>query len=269
MPDVAPERMHTIDVTEPPEEFISGDQLTPYQTATKGMCWWCGAIANSKEHKFKRTDLARMGRESELLWGSDDELVRIRSNRKSKIVKFQRNLCTECNNRRSQPFDYAYDKYADYVWSNLDRLWRRSKLDMRQVFGENWQVDTLDLARYVAKHIACRMASDGYPVPPQFGQFLDGAATLPSVHMVLFKDPAMWELRRRFIDQGIEGDGLWMAPATGAASPSRGRLTMFSSSFTLGYIGFMYRWDEDASSVDPFYLYRKATLHRRDRLPDQ
>jgi hypothetical protein len=44
---------------------------------------------------------------------------------------------------------------------------------------------------------------------------------------------------------------------------------MYSSSMTIGAgaVGVMYRWDEDCAEVDPFYVYRRARLHKRHRLP--
>ena len=257
-------------MSEATDGYLSGEQLAPFKSADDGLCWWCGAVASSREHKFKRTDVTRMWGDSGVVWGNDERMVDVRSARKSSVLRFKPNLCAGCNNQRSQPFDRAYDLYAEYVWANLDRLWRQRHLDMRAIYGPNWEPAVLNLARYFAKHIACRMSSDGYKVPSEFCTFLDGASLLPKVDMALYKDPLLWEMHRKLRRAGIEGGGgLWIAPATGAVSVSRERLTMFSSSLSLGHIGVMYRWNEDANEVDPFYRYRKARLHRRDRLPTE
>ncbi|MEU6745962.1 hypothetical protein ABZ914_07045 [Spirillospora sp. NPDC046719] len=249
---------------------LEGAALAPYKSPSTGLCWWCGARADTREHKFKRTDLTRMWGDSDhLVWGGViDRLVKVRSARKSPTVKFEANLCAQCNNARSQLFDYAYDKYAEYVWSNLNDLWGRQFIDMSTIYGSSWSTDVLNLARYFAKHIGCRMANDGYSVPPSIVAFLDGASKITDVHMVLFKDPQRWNLRREGLKNGIDADGLWIAPAMGAVSTSRQRLTMYSSASILAYIGVMHRWDEDARDVDPFYIHKKARLHRRDQLPD-
>ena len=248
--------------------YLEGDDLEPYKVPDSGQCWWCGSIADSREHKFKRTDLTRMwGTDDYLLWISEQQQVKVRSARKSAIVKFNPNMCMPCNNTRSQPFDVAYDKFADYVWGHLDDLWGHRFLDMQLIYGPDWQGGVLNLARYFAKQLACRMANAGYPVPSGIPPFLDGQPLLPNVQMALFKDPDLRDLYRQGQREGFMASGLFLSPAAGAVSQSRRKLVMYSSSATIGYIGVMYRWDDDVTETDPFYVYRRALLHRRDHLP--
>ncbi len=109
--------------------FLDVD-LAPYKRRQPGTCWWCGATANSREHKFKRSDLARMRGPKGLIWGdSTGESRAVRSDRRSSLVKFEANLCSTCNNARSQPFDRAYDEFSDYAWNNSRALATREALD--------------------------------------------------------------------------------------------------------------------------------------------
>jgi len=250
--------------------YLEGDELSPFKVTDSGRCWWWRGNAYRQEHQFKRTDLARMwGDEDHLVWICEEQQRKIRSARKSSIVKYPANMCAACNNARSQPFDLAYDKFGDFIWSHLEDLWKLRFLDMKQVYGESWQEDELNLARYFAKQIGCRMVSSGFAVPPGIIRFLDGGRLLPDVHMVLFKDPDLWHMYCRGKKEGFAAAGLFLPPAVGAVSKSKKKLVMFSSSAVIGYIGVMYRWDEYATDVDPFYIYRKARLHRRDHLPPE
>ncbi len=250
------------------QPYLEGNELEPYKVTDSGKCWWCGGTANSREHKLKRTDLTRMwGTDDHLVWISDQRQVKVRSARKSPIVKFVANMCAPCNNTRSQPFDAAYDKFADYVWSHLDDLWRHRFLDMSLIYGPNWQGGVLNLARYFAKQLACRMANDGFLVPSGITPFLDGQPLLPNVQMALFKEPNFWKTYRQGKREGFAASGLFLSPAEGMVSRSQRKLVMYSSSAIIGYIGVMYRWDDYVSETDPFYIYRRARLHRRDHLP--
>lgn len=252
-----------------PPTFISGPDLDPYRNAVSGVCWWCGGSANSREHKFKRTDLDRMSDGSGLLRGStaSPNLIPILSTRKSKVVKFEQNLCRKCNDTRSQAFDLAYDKYANYVWANHARLLRRSAIDMKNVYGESVVDDLLDLGRYFTKHIGCRMANDGYSPPSELAEFLDGGLLLSNVQMVLFRDLSGLRWWNRAPRAGEQEPGLSMGDAYGEVDSTRSVLTTFSSVTMIGRIGVFYRWQEDWPETDPFYLYRRAQLHKRASLP--
>ncbi|RAS59702.1 hypothetical protein C8D87_1132 [Lentzea atacamensis] len=161
----------------------------------------------------------------------------------------------------------AYDRFASYVWEHLDSLWRRRYLDLSKVYGAQWEDGATNLARYVAKHMGCRMAHENYRVPTVLKPFLDGGSKADSVHMVLYKHPALRALRQLGKRDGVDATGLWIEPATGTASRSRNRLTRYTSGLTIGTIGVMYVWDDDVVDTDPFYVYRRARLHRRDDLP--
>lgn len=250
-------------------ETLSGSALDPFKVPPLTVCWWCGnADPLTSEHKFKRADLARMWDPNDgLLWGSDQETQIVRSARKSKQVRFSPSLCAPCNNRRSQPFDRAYQRFSDYVWERPS-LWRSRWLNMQAVFGESWETDVGNLARYFVKHMGCRMAHERYPVPTSLAEFLDGAATARDVQMVLFKSRPHRDLLRMGIRDGLDTRGLHLSPALGAVSRSRQELSMYSSGLVVNFVGVMYRWEAGNDEVDPFYKYRRAKLHNREKLPE-
>lgn len=248
--------------------MLRGGELDPYKSAPPTSCWWCGSTAPlTQEHKFKKTDLLRMLDEDGLMRGDGDAVHKIRSVAKSPGVRFRHSLCAKCNNERSQPFDYAYDAFSEYLWSNQAPLWRKRHLDLREVYSEDWKLHSLHLARYVAKHMACRMVNDGYEVPPGVVPFLEGAPVLNAVQMVLTKNRDLHRLYRLGGKEAVDLRGLWLGAAFGGVSRSRQRLTVYASSLSVGHVGVFYRWDEDYPATDPFYLYQRARLHLRHRLP--
>lgn len=195
-----------------------------------------------------------------MVWGSGSESRSVNGPNSSRL-KYNANLCGRCNNERSQPFDMAYDRYSDFVWNNIDRLYQRRSLDMRDVYGGSWTGEVPQLARYFAKHLGCRMSDDGYQPPSSLNDFLNGAAMANNVEMTIFKDAYLRRLRA-----ATEITGLWMWPADGSVSKSRGRLTKYRSALSLGPIGVMVQWDEDVNTVSPFYNQRQARIYKREQL---
>lgn len=243
----------------PPEGYLSGAQLDPYKDKFDGRCWWCKSTADSKEHKFKRSDLHRM-------WGNDDYLLkgdnstgalRRINGPNARAVKFEAFLCARCNNQRSQPFDYAYDRFADYVWGNLKTLWYRRSLNFGTIYGSTWAVDTESLARYVIKHAGCRMWDAGFAPPAVFSRFLDGTVPLVDTSVTLVKDPYWWGVYKR---TGKKYAGLDISQTTGEASISQQRLTSFFGSLSVGYIGFRYGWRDNWGVAESFFGHRKVAI---------
>ena len=249
-------------------EVLSGADLDPYKVPAVSACWWCGSPGPlTREHKFKKSDLSRMWDLSGgLVWGDDVRQREVKSVRKTQDVRFEPSLCARCNNERSQPFDEAYRSFSEYVWDRPE-LRRARYIDMASIYGTDWSMRVLDLARYVAKHIGCRLAHERYPIPSSLKLFLDGAPTMPDVHMVLFKSRDHYELYTKGVRDGVEARGLWISPSLGGVSPSRQQLTLYSSALIVNFIGIFYRWEDGCQSTDPFYVYRRARLHWRHKLP--
>jgi hypothetical protein len=134
-------------------------------SAQIGTCWWCGSPADSREHKFKRTDIERgFGRGP---YRDDRTLVRHGHHQrptdvtgsKSKAFKFEPMICARCNGERSQPFDTAYDQLMDHLFANEAAILESGEVDLRGLYGAEWESKGLDLARYFVKHICCRLAN--------------------------------------------------------------------------------------------------------------
>ena len=242
-----------------PRGFISGTELGLYKDRFGGNCWWCGSRADSKEHKFKKSDLRRM-------WGDDDYLLKGDTNTgqlrrvngpNSQAVKFDAFLCARCNNQRSQRFDYAWDKFAQRAWDDMPRLWYRRYLDFEAIYGSNWAADTEDLARYIIKHVGCRMWDAGFAPPREFARFLDGTAPLHDTALLLVKDVHWWRAYKR---NGRKYGGLDISQTTGSVSQSTQRLNAFFGGITVGYVGFRYAWRDGEGPAESFYGHSRVRL---------
>jgi hypothetical protein len=125
-------------------------------------CWWCGAPADSREHKLKRSDLVReygkppyTGLRTLTRFGGDGR--RDFRGPGSGLMKFSASLCARCNNQRSQPFDRAWDAFTAYLVENEEMILNELRVDLEAVYGLEWRAQSANLARYVVKHLVCRI----------------------------------------------------------------------------------------------------------------
>jgi hypothetical protein len=88
-------------------------------------------------------------------------------------------MCARCNNARSQPFDRAWDTFTSYLVTTEAEILRTRSLDLRTPFGESWREGAHNVARYLVKHLVCRIV-DELPWPMAIDRdllrFLGGGA---------------------------------------------------------------------------------------------
>jgi hypothetical protein len=184
----------------------------------EGRCYWCRARpADSREHKFKRSDLVREHGRGELRGGrtivkyGGEGSLDIRST-KSGALKFRPSLCAECNKSRSQTIDEAYDRFIGGVVDGDEKILEAREIDLKEIFGEGWAEGATDAHRYYVKHALCRLV-EAHPgkgtleLPADALQFLDGGPVPDSFSSEFWIEPT-W---LRFIDKG-KGDPLWVRP---------------------------------------------------------
>lgn len=156
-------------------EFVPRGVLYDYE----GICWWCGDTASSREHKWKKSEIKALygpagSQNYPLLWVGEDGKHRNVQGPDSDLMKFEKSLCMKCNNSRSQPFDLSYDRWIEYVTSKYDRIVETRVIDLRDVVDEGNEEFRLNLAKYFAKHIGCRVADNAGRVPESLIRFLNG-----------------------------------------------------------------------------------------------
>jgi hypothetical protein len=131
-------------------------------------CWICGGLANSREHKFKRSDLIR----SSTTWAPDDRpyfvaggVKRPIASPNAKIATFGKVLCVDCNSARTQPFDRAYEAFSRWVNQTDRAIMAQSRLDFSAIYGADFGASVLNLMKYFVKQLGCLLASDRYSIP--------------------------------------------------------------------------------------------------------
>jgi hypothetical protein len=138
-------------------------------------CWICKQIADSAEHRIKKSDLVNLHGSGS--YKGDNALVLIRGDQEipirgpnSKFVKYRKILCSKCNNSFSQPFDKSYEAFVLFLLENEDLLLKRRFIDFKEVYGEDFAIGQRNLYKYFAKSFGCRIANDGYPIPKDLTQ---------------------------------------------------------------------------------------------------
>lgn len=229
-------------------------------SSSAGLCWWCGGNADSREHRFKRSDVARASR----TWAPGDRPYYVADGRlkeiqgpNSALVKFDKVLCYSCNTTRSQPFDRAYDRFTAWVIGEGAALMNRGTLDFGEIYGVGCGGDVQDLLRYFVKHFGCCIASSGGAVPAEFVAFLDGTAA-PGFCVTLSRNAEV-------NGTAIQGRGvLHNFPLLGVYSPSRRKIgPPYQYGCTIGYLDVIYRFQNarrfawEGEPIDPASRYAK------------
>ncbi|PKA22350.1 hypothetical protein CH381_31370 [Leptospira sp. mixed culture ATI2-C-A1] len=147
-----------------------------------GICWWSGNIADSREHKYKKSDFVRHFGTPPYGSVSDPALVKDGKTKaingpKADILKFKKNINAKYNNEISQPFDFSYSRFIEYFEENQKTVLKNQRIDFSTIF-ENPFVGKLNLIRYIVKHIGCRLSDNNIEVDRSLIDFLNGKDTL-------------------------------------------------------------------------------------------
>lgn len=225
-----------------------------------GTCWWCGQLADSREHKYKKSDLVRhWNGPRSLLWGGDPRFMyAVKSINKDPAVKFEKTMCERCNTRRSQPFDRAYETYSDYVAVALPKLHLRSGIDFREIYGSDWRSHQLRLARYFIKKFGCRMIDEGIRVPSQMVAFLDGKVNrLRDIQLAFYTD------RQLLAQFGTDASAMRLGLSGTAVllSRSKRRINGFIAAETINYVGVRFQWNRGSGWPDSFFPHQVPILN--------
>ncbi len=154
--------------------------LKKYVDKTK--CWWCGSNELTGEHKMKKTELEMLYGKvypkgnliNHIKYKTETKGRNIQSSASNR-VKFEQNLCKNCNGNRSQNFDKAYQILIEYYYLNRNRIKELKSINLEEVFGDDWNSQYLNVERYIGKHLGCRLAEIGYVPTKDFIKFLNGS----------------------------------------------------------------------------------------------
>lgn len=159
-------------------------------------CWWCGNDANSREHKYKRSDLKREFDSTKSFKGNPSDIVKVNVNTNktlqiqsidSNSVKFSKNLCSNCNNTISQVFDRDYDKFIRWILDNYFSLTNISEIDFSKIFKDETSIHLNNVFKYYAKNIACRLCQNEVRIEQSLIDYLNSEGKFPSCMIIQFR----------------------------------------------------------------------------------
>jgi hypothetical protein len=205
-----------------------------------GMCWWCGGAADSREHRYKRTDVVQSFGKGP--WRGS--VVRVRSDSAfmdhiqgpgSDKLKFSKVLCARCNDTRSQPFDRAYDGFAEYLRSHETAIVESASLRLSDVYGSFWEQRAKEVTKFFLKNICCRLAEAMAPIPRRIIQYLDDDhQSLSDIQLEMTINLAAYEFHKHEREcHGRDDGSLWSGPQLCEFSASRRVFERIS-----GHLGF-------------------------------
>lgn len=132
---------------------------------------------------------------------------------------------------------------------------RTRQVDLKAVFGSTWSADSLDVLRYFAKHVGCRLAEiiqAGHPlaIPGDLIAFLDGGPTPASLRCDLYAEAAMIRWRdMRPNDPLWAPRPLWIEAVLG---PEASGLDVLQSRWHYGWLTLAWAVGPDADANDVF-----------------
>ncbi len=210
--------------------------------STNNVCWICGAVANSSEHRIKKSDLVRVyGRGP---YSGPSAPVHVTSKRQENVrgpkaagLKYKPSICAACNNRRSQSWDIAYDRFVSWVLENEADVLKRRLIDFGDVYGSGFPDEQCNLFKYFVKSFGCRLVDAGVVVPE------DIVSLLPQKHFIT-------ALKISF---AVNEDLLLMHKSDQRAWLAKGDLLQWNCKDSVPSIG--YSWHESVSWLTVNYWY--------------
>lgn len=205
------------------------------------LCWICGNPADSREHKFKKTDVERAGGAWSLAERPsllNHEGLSVIQGPRADSVKFGKVLCTPCNTTRSQPWDKAYEIFSGWVNDAGSGLMTMETLDFEGIFGAASQQAVLNLLKYLLKHFGCQLADRDYTIPFDLADLFDRSDLAP--FQVSFARNRYWyEFERG--GSGLCGNFAMF----GTISRSTGRISPpYLSGIQIGCLDIVYRYGD-------------------------
>ncbi len=143
-------------------------------------CWICGKPAETGEHKIKKSLLTALHGSGPYVGART--VSHIKDGRETKLqgpnsskLKYGTSICADCNNHKTQPFDFAYDQFFQFVLKNEPQILKYRVIDFADVYGAGFETKQTDLFKYFVKLLGCDLAHSGMPVPEDLKELLSKA----------------------------------------------------------------------------------------------
>lgn len=234
--------------------------LEHLQVPASDRCWWCDDMATTEEHRIKASTLRRVAKLDDgtvtpgnVFKKSSDYEATLHSLKKGTQVRWRKNLCGNCNNSKSQPFDRAYDDFEAFLVEHIDVMSAWERLDWQTVYGSDWREKARNLARYFSKQLGCMLATYQLQVPAELVQFLNGADRCPSTWFVLYVNPVAVDFHAQMRGDGFEyGLSGFVGLLDSNAYQTEGVFSGIDYGYHIGYLWFIVQWRAGANVASWF-----------------
>ncbi len=136
---------------------------------TSMVCWICGDVATTGEHRIKYSDLKYLypyiTQKTPLFHRRDGEKQKHNiGSLKSNHLKFDALLCAKCNNERTQPYDKAWEELSNYLRENWDDILKVNKVYLLNIFPKNTIINMVDVQLFFVKIFGCKIKESDAPI---------------------------------------------------------------------------------------------------------
>lgn len=90
----------------------------------------------------------------------------------SNLLKYDKILCSHCNNTRTQPFDKVYEEFITYLNENESEIVHKRFIDFHKIYGDDFENKQRNLYKYFVKSFGCRLAHFNHPIPSDMVELL-------------------------------------------------------------------------------------------------
>lgn len=140
-------------------------------------CWICGDIATTGEHKIMKSILKDVFKDSfenkNLLHIKDDKTTNLQG-ASSKKIQYLKSLCNKCNNQYTQPFDFSFLKFFEYIKNNHRLLFKTKMIDFETIYGESYREEMINLFKYFIKILGCDLNDNNLIIPKDLIEVIKG-----------------------------------------------------------------------------------------------
>jgi hypothetical protein len=155
-------------------------------------CWICGGDADSWEHRQKASDIKMFNRLVEREYASKGVSVPagLIKDPNDRAFKFNSRICEPCNNRRTQPYDQAWEKLSRHMAMRIPEYRPGEAVDVRAVFGKHVEREMLRVHLYFVKMFGGHIADLGVPIDlGKLAECLREGVPHPNIHLRLAYAP--------------------------------------------------------------------------------
>lgn len=136
----------------------------------------CGSPANSREHRYKKSELERAFLPLKKYQPSDTPpgiAFRVSPNsgdcywvkgHNANSEKYPRLICKLCNNEKTQSMDNAYDKLSKWCWENPEATF----IDLSAIWGSDYYKQVPLFYGYCLKILGCEILNSNALLPYDF-----------------------------------------------------------------------------------------------------